>query len=143
MNIVHPFATLGRNLFLTRRCGGGRRFCGGCGGRTRGSTEFRRGACCCKIPHLPCLSRTRTLSGEKLKPTQDISCNFFYYSGGEPRLVDSVCIWATCAWGNRVPWQSPRGGVGPCSDCGRGRSLGVLGRRCLRQRNSTSWMPRH
>ena len=40
----------------------------------------------------------------KLPVTQFVTGNFIiilanlYHSGGEPRLVDSVRIWATCAW---------------------------------------------
>ena len=66
-----------------------------------------------------------------------------HYSGGEPRLVDSVCIWATCGRRDRVPWQPAGGGLGPCCHCGWGRSLGDLGRSSVRQRQPTSWMPRH
>ena len=54
-------------LFLTCRCGGRGGLCGGCRGSSGGSTEFRGGAFCRKIPHLSCLSRTGTLSGEKSK----------------------------------------------------------------------------
>ena len=39
-----------------------------------------------------------------------------YHSGGEPRLVDGVCIWKTGARGHRVPWQPPRGGLEPGGD---------------------------
>ena len=85
----------------------------------------------------------------KLLTTQYITGNFiiilanFYPSGGKPRLVDSVCFWATCAWRHRVPWQSAGRRLGSYRDCGRGRSMGDLGRSSVCQRQPTSWMPRH
>ena len=42
--------------------------------------------------------------------------SIYYLSGGEPRLVDSICIWKTGARGHRVPWQPPRGGLEPGGD---------------------------
>ena len=45
----------------------------------------------------------------EVKPFQD---DHQIKTGGEPGLVDRVCLWKTCGWGwDGVPWQSEGGGL--------------------------------